>query len=43
VEIVDPADELGGFGGLDIEVEYESGLAAPCQHAMQLQVMSCTP
>jgi hypothetical protein len=36
MQVVDPSDELGRFHALDLEVEYQTLLAATRQHALQL-------
>src|SRR3954454_19433088 len=40
VKVVDPADELGDFDRLNVEVDNQSLLTTSCQHAMQLQVVA---
>ena len=38
MQIVDPSDQLRRLHTLDIQVEYETLLAASRQHALQLQI-----
>jgi hypothetical protein len=38
MQVVDPTDQLRCLHTLDIQVEYETLLAAPRQHALQLQI-----
>ena len=40
MEVVDPADELGDFDGLDVQVDHQPLLATSCQNAMELQVIA---
>ena len=38
MQVVDPSDQLRRLHALDIQVEYETVLAAARQHALQLQI-----
>jgi hypothetical protein len=38
MQVVDPSDQLGRLHALDLEVEYETILAATREHTLQLQI-----
>jgi len=38
MQVVDPSDQLRRLHALDLEVEYQTLLAATRQHALQLQI-----
>jgi hypothetical protein len=40
VQVVNPANELREFDRFDVQIDNETGLAASCQHTMQLQVLA---